>query len=81
LEDSPRGKGSSPVSKEVNEWRTSLDWGPTLEGVRSIGEVPYHTEINLENLEISLPKNTGISNFLEKDHTVSTPLLANFTSV
>lgn len=36
----------------------------TLEGVRSIGEDPYHTEIKSENLEISLPKNTGISNFL-----------------
>jgi hypothetical protein len=39
-------------------------WGSTFDGVRSIGELPYHTEIKLENFDISLPKKTGISNFL-----------------
>jgi len=81
LEDSLRGKGSLSAPKEVNEWRNSLDWGPTLEGVRSIGDFPYHTMINSENLEISLPKKTGVSNFLEKDYVISTSLLVDFTEV
>lgn len=34
-----------------------------------MGESPYHAEINSGNLEMSLEKNTGISNSLKREDT------------
>lgn len=49
------------------QWAVGLR--QTGAGLRSMGESPYHTEINSGNLEMSLEKNTGISNSLKREDT------------